>query len=184
MTSSGQGEPSPLLLDTRALILLLGGVEEEVAQSARKVAEEAQAAGGLRLCDVSLFELAQLEERGELIFSVPLLSWVEQALDTPGLSLERLTPALAAEAARLPGGQTMGPGVGTGAGTGPGAGDRDAGVGAAAGRQEGGNPGAGLSMIDRIVAATARVQRLPLLAGSRSLASYGNAGYLSIVPLR
>lgn len=151
MTTPLKGGASPLLLDTRALILLLGGAEGQVGPAAQEAAEEAQVAGGLRLCDVSLFEMAQLEEQGDLVFSVPLLSWVEQALDTPGLSLERLTPDIAAEAARLP-------------------------------RAPGGVES--LTMIDRIIAATCRVRGLRLLAGSRALASYGNAGYLSIVSLR
>ncbi len=151
MTTPSQGGESPLLLDTRALILLLGGAEGQVGLSAQQAAEDAQTAGGLRLCDVSLFEMAQLEERGDLVFSIPLLSWVAQALDTPGLSLERLTPEIAAEAARLPRTSVV---------------EED------------------LTMIDRIIAATSRVRGLPLLAGSRALASYGHAGYLSMVSLR
>ncbi|MFP4430114.1 MAG: type II toxin-antitoxin system VapC family toxin [Spirochaetota bacterium] len=151
MTTPLQGGASPLLLDTRALILLLDGAEGRVGLFAQQAAEEAQAAGGLRLCDVSLFEMAQLEEQGDLVFSIPLLAWVEQALDIPGLSLERLTPEIAAEAARLPGAPSA---------------------------------AEGLTMIDRIIAATCRVRGLRLLAGSRALASYGDAGYLSIVSLR
>ncbi len=165
MTNSMPGEPGALLLDTRALLYLLNGDEEIVGPRARLVAEEAQGSGGLRICDASLFELAELERLGRLVFAIPLLAWLEQALSTPGLSLERLTPEIAAEAARLP------------------AALRQAAAPASAPDDSATAPGE-LSLIDRIIAATARVRGLRLLAGGDALVSYGNAGYLSIVSLR
>ena len=54
------------------------------------------------LCDISLWEVATLVERGRLTFSVPLADWLEAAAHPRSVRLIPVTPAIAAETAALP----------------------------------------------------------------------------------
>ena len=54
------------------------------------------------LCDISLWEVATLVERGRLTFSVPLADWLEAAAHPRSVRLVPVTPAIAAETAALP----------------------------------------------------------------------------------
>ena len=65
--------------------------------------ERAAATGLLRVCDVSLWEVAALESLGRLRLAVPVTAWLEEAVSTPGLDVVRLDAAIAAESSRLPG---------------------------------------------------------------------------------
>ena len=55
-----------------------------------------------RVCDISLWEVAMLAERGRLVLSVPLLEWFEAAAHPRSVELVPVTPAIAAEVAVLP----------------------------------------------------------------------------------
>lgn len=54
------------------------------------------------LCDISLWEVAMLTERGRLAFEVPLGEWLEAAAHPRSVRLLPVTPAVAAETAALP----------------------------------------------------------------------------------
>ena len=45
-----------------------------------------------------------LEAKGRLRFAIPCIEWVKKALSAPGLLLASLTPEIAVESSRLPGG--------------------------------------------------------------------------------
>ena len=55
-----------------------------------------------RVCDISLWEVAMLAERGRLVLSVPLVEWFEAAAHPRSVEVVRATPAIAAEVVALP----------------------------------------------------------------------------------
>lgn len=57
---------------------------------------------GLGVSAISCWEIAKLVEVGRLRLSIPVLSWVEQALSQPGVRLLDLTPRIAVASAELP----------------------------------------------------------------------------------
>ena len=64
----------------------------------------AEVAGGLAVSAISCWEVAKLAEKGRLTLPNPVRDWLEQALGPSGIQLLPLTPAIAAESTRLPGG--------------------------------------------------------------------------------
>ena len=54
------------------------------------------------LCDISLWEVATLVERGRLEFDVPLDEWFAAAAHPRSVQLLAVSPRIAAEVARLP----------------------------------------------------------------------------------
>lgn len=54
------------------------------------------------LCDISLWEVAMLVERGRLAFTVPLFDWLDAAAHLRSVRLLPITPAIASEVAALP----------------------------------------------------------------------------------
>jgi PIN domain nuclease of toxin-antitoxin system len=55
-----------------------------------------------RVCDISLWEVAMLVERGRLVLTVSLSDWLEAAAHPRSVEVVPVTPAIAAEAAALP----------------------------------------------------------------------------------
>lgn len=54
------------------------------------------------LCDISLWEVAMLVALGRLTLGEPLESWLDAAADPRSVGILPVTPAIAAEVARLP----------------------------------------------------------------------------------
>lgn len=54
------------------------------------------------VCDISLWEVAMLVERGRLSFQIPLIEWLEAAAHPRSVTILTVTPAIAAEVAMLP----------------------------------------------------------------------------------
>ena len=55
-----------------------------------------------RVCDISLWEVAMLVERGRLVLTVSLSDWLEAAAHPRSVEVVPVTPAIAAEVAALP----------------------------------------------------------------------------------
>lgn len=53
---------------------------------------------------ISCWEVAKLVELGRLQFSIPVEDWIEAALNYPNIRLLDLTPEIAIESTKLPGG--------------------------------------------------------------------------------
>lgn len=53
---------------------------------------------------ISCWEVAKLVEYGRLELPCPVVDWLEQALAYPGVRLLNLSPRIAVESTRLPGG--------------------------------------------------------------------------------
>lgn len=72
---------------------------EEVVSELERAAVE----GRLYVSAASLWEVASLVAMGAVRLVVPVRTWLEDALATPGLTLLPIDPECAAEAAHLPG---------------------------------------------------------------------------------
>ena len=90
------------VLDTHIFIWLMQGSRELSNESIKEIESYSQQ-HTLYLSSISLWEIAMLEERKRIIFHQPCLQWLEQALESPGLSVENISPLIAVESSRLPG---------------------------------------------------------------------------------
>lgn len=61
-------------------------------------------ANGLGVSVISCWEVAKLVELGRLQFSISVEDWIEAALNYPNIKLLDLTPEIAVESTKLPGG--------------------------------------------------------------------------------
>lgn len=91
----------PPVLDTHAWVWW---VDRDRRLGPRTIArlDELPADNRPYLCDISLWEVATLVERGRLTFSGPLQAWLEAAAHPRSVRLVPITPAIAAETAALP----------------------------------------------------------------------------------
>ena len=85
------------ILDTNAWIRFFHRPDELSRTSRRKLGGERQVA----LATISLLEVAQLESRGRLRFSVSLERWMQESLPSQRVRLLSITPEIALEAYRL-----------------------------------------------------------------------------------
>lgn len=93
----------PLLLDTHVWIWLMDGAERELGRGALDAVREASVRGRVLVSAISVWEVAMLEAKGRLRFSLEVGEWVRRALAAPGLRLADLSPEIAVESSRLPG---------------------------------------------------------------------------------
>lgn len=94
---------TPLILDTHSWIWLLNG---EASFSGSVFVSEAEAAsvdGRLYVCSISIAEVALLASARRVRLVVPVSTWLQEAIETPGLRIIEIDVELAAEGAGLPG---------------------------------------------------------------------------------
>jgi PIN domain nuclease of toxin-antitoxin system len=101
---SSSSAPSPLLLDTHYWIWFQAGSADQIHDKALKAIESAAARGRLLLSVISVWELGMLEAKGRIRLQRPCEEWVREALAMPGLEVVPLTPEIALDSSRLPGG--------------------------------------------------------------------------------
>ncbi|MGH9334349.1 MAG: type II toxin-antitoxin system VapC family toxin, partial [Vicinamibacteria bacterium] len=68
----------------------------------RRLIDKANEDDPLRICDISLWEIATLFELGRIQLDLPLRDWLERATAPPLVQRISITPAIAAEVAGLP----------------------------------------------------------------------------------
>lgn len=90
-----------LLLDTHAWVWSVTG-SGRLSSRGKAAVRKASTEGGLLLSAISVWEVAKLVEKGRLRFDRAVESWIEKALEMPGLTLVPLTPAIACRACALP----------------------------------------------------------------------------------
>lgn len=81
-------------------------VEGDRAMLSASAVQEIQrdaSAGLVRVCPISIWEVAMLESRKKISLSRPIKEWVREALSAPGVLLEPMSPEIAIESTRLPG---------------------------------------------------------------------------------
>ncbi|MGH9318741.1 MAG: type II toxin-antitoxin system VapC family toxin [Vicinamibacteria bacterium] len=89
-----------LLLDTHVLVQWIEG--ETLSKAHRRLIDKANEDDPLRICDISLWEIATLFELGRIQLDLPLRDWLERATAPPLVQRISITPAIAAEVAGLP----------------------------------------------------------------------------------
>jgi PIN domain nuclease of toxin-antitoxin system len=92
-----------LLLDTHCWIWAQLGLTQRLSRAAISAIRDAESEGGLLVSVISIWELAMLEKRGRVALPRNIRTWVEEALDQPGVSVAALTPEIAIESVHLPG---------------------------------------------------------------------------------
>ncbi len=96
-------EPREVVLDTHVWLWLVEGAQQLSAAVVDQITEASQR-GAVRVSAISVWEAAMLEARGRISLSRPLDDWVRAALRAPGVRLLDLSPEIAIESTRLPGG--------------------------------------------------------------------------------
>lgn len=96
-------EDKPIILDTHLWVWLMEGEERLGASGLRVELERAARGERLFVSAVSVWEIAMLEAAGRLRFTVPCVTWLREALATPGLRMVPLSAPVALDSARLPG---------------------------------------------------------------------------------
>ena len=89
------------VLDTHVLVWWMEGAER-LSRRVRGILDGAGLPTPLRVSAVSLWEIANLHSFGRLKLRRPLRDWLEMATASPKVSVEPLTPAIAAAVADLP----------------------------------------------------------------------------------
>jgi PIN domain nuclease of toxin-antitoxin system len=91
------------LLDTHAFLWLVNGDDRIKKMTEFNALIRASEVSGLRISAISIWEIAMLEAKGRIRFSLDVSDWVEQALLLPGLILVPLLLHVAVTSTRLPG---------------------------------------------------------------------------------
>ena len=81
----------------------MDGAADQLSAPVRTKIATAAERGMVFVSAISVWEVAMLEARGRLTFSVECRDWVERALQAPGLQFVALSPAIAIDSTRLPG---------------------------------------------------------------------------------
>lgn len=92
---------TPPLLDTHAWIWWLHG-DRRLGKATQAALDDLPAAARPAISSISLWEVATLVELGRLELPLPLEQWFERAADPRTVQVLPITPAIAAEVARLP----------------------------------------------------------------------------------
>jgi PIN domain nuclease of toxin-antitoxin system len=91
-----------ILLDTHVWIWVMTGnpcLQEVFGKSLEMIAKK----NGVLVSPISIWEMGMLVEKKWIEIEMDLFVWVDQALDTPGISLAPITPRIAILSSRLPG---------------------------------------------------------------------------------
>lgn len=91
------------LLDTHAFVWLIDGKKRIKNMRSFNLLKKASKLSGLRISVISIWEIALLEVKGRIKFTIDINDWVDQALNAPGVICEPLSPHVAVTSAHLPG---------------------------------------------------------------------------------
>jgi PIN domain nuclease of toxin-antitoxin system len=90
-----------IILDTH--IWVWWNQEDPQLSTYQRDAIEDARTDGIGVCTISLIEVARLFQRGRVILPKPIHEWFDIALTQQGVILISITPAIAIDAANLPG---------------------------------------------------------------------------------
>ena len=90
-----------ILLDTHIWVWWVASVDKLSARQVETIA--ANESDLIGVSAISCWEIAKLAALGRLDLNMPLESWMEAALQYPGVTLLPLTPQIAIASTRLPG---------------------------------------------------------------------------------
>jgi len=92
-----------LLLDTHIWIWAVNKNLDRLSDIAISVINEADREQRLAVSAISVWEVGMLESKGRITCTPDCLTWINQALSFPHLTLIPLTPRIAVLSSRLPG---------------------------------------------------------------------------------
>ena len=93
-----------IVLDTHVLIWWVSG-DHRLSPAGREAIESELAAdaGQLLVCSISAWEIAMLVERGRLVLTMDLDTWLDTVASIEGLRFQPVTREIAVHSVRLPG---------------------------------------------------------------------------------
>ncbi len=91
---------SKLVLDTHVLIWYLEGIN--LTQEHIRLIDTAKQNNNLYISAISIWEIAMLNAKAKIVFSIGLNEWVEKVLKIQGLNLLELTIPILIESTTLP----------------------------------------------------------------------------------
>jgi PIN domain nuclease of toxin-antitoxin system len=89
-----------LVLDTHILIWYVEGIE--LSEEQVKIIEEKRQSNQLYTSSISIWEVAQLNAKKKLAFSIPISEWLHRLLSIPGLNIIELSINILVESCNLP----------------------------------------------------------------------------------
>lgn len=93
-----------VVLDTHVWYWIHKGDDRIRESPALEAIEYARMRGGAIVSAISVWELAMLESKGRILMKQECNQWIRSALSAPGIILQPLTPEIAVDSTRLPGG--------------------------------------------------------------------------------
>jgi PIN domain nuclease of toxin-antitoxin system len=92
-----------ILLDTQVLVWFAEG-DERLRAAAKKTIGREATEGGVALSPISFWEVVMLIEKERLSLGREVRAWTEAILTQAAIRLEPISPSIAIDAGRLPGG--------------------------------------------------------------------------------
>ena len=132
-----------IVLDTHVLIWAVDG-DPRLGRTARAAIDEAGRTDGIGVSAITPWEIALLVEKGRLRLGCDVRTWIDAALDLPGLRLLPIEPVIAIDSVSLPGSFHADP-------------------------------------ADRLILATARRYRAPLLTADSAMIEYSREGHVRVI---
>ncbi len=91
-----------LLLDTHVWLWSVNGDVRRVGRRTRRLLSRAESQDAIRISPVSVFELVALHTLGRVSLARSAERWIREALDTAGVRVAELSPAMAIDAGSIP----------------------------------------------------------------------------------
>jgi PIN domain nuclease of toxin-antitoxin system len=88
-----------IVLDTHIFLWI---TEENTKRIPAAIRSALEIESVLGVSAISMWEIAMLENKGRIVLSIPILSWLQKALAVPKMRLLPITPEIAALSATLP----------------------------------------------------------------------------------
>jgi PIN domain nuclease of toxin-antitoxin system len=90
-----------LLLDTHVWIWLVEGISDLSSKHQKLIIESARH-NQVCIAAISMWEVSMLAMKERIILEKPVLAWIQEAADLPGIEIKPLSPEIAAESCQLP----------------------------------------------------------------------------------
>lgn len=97
------------MLDTHAWVWSVDGDTRRIGRRTRQMILRAESRAAIRVSPVAIFELTALHTLGRVRLARSLDQWVRGALETAGVRIAELTPAIALDAGAIPRGALADP---------------------------------------------------------------------------
>jgi PIN domain nuclease of toxin-antitoxin system len=91
-----------LVLDTHVWVWSVDGDTRRIGRRSRQMLQRAESRAAIRVSPMTIFELAALHSLGRVRLARSIDQWVRDALDTAGVRLAELTPAISLDAGAIP----------------------------------------------------------------------------------